>query len=508
MHTSYGKLAVLGFCLLLAYLLLAPMRAGQEDQLMLSPAALRMSVGDSYTVRCALASDAPGQSLKFDSSDVRVASIATDGTVYALAPGEAVITARASGGAHAQMQVQVRGVPMSELTLNVDELHIAKGEISGLSVRYNADASDTRLQWISSDEGIARVDQAGRVEGVSGGSAYISVITPAGRSASARVYVDVPGTAMRIAPAELTLGVGARVQLSASYLPQDCTDSVRSWVSSDPAVARVDENGELRAVGEGRVYISALSTGGLTGGMEVTVEAAPEDIQLDPSRATLERGDTVQMQLLFLNADGSVDYETSHPVVWTSSDERVATVDQQGQVTALSSGDCRIEASADGMTASCRLKVQVTIHEITLDQQEIYLLKEQAATPIQLHWSIAPVDADDPTVRFTSNNEQVATVSPEGLVRMTGGYGTAVITAASESGAAASFTVNVVTQLPQTQPEATPEPDEPAATAEPAATDDWMDFGTQMDEQDMYAGMEFDDSIDFDMYGGGGDSVG
>ena len=203
-----------------------------------------------------------------------------------------------------------------------------------------------------------------------------------------------------------------------------------------------------------------------------------------------------------------MDYETSHPVVWTSSDERVATVDQQGQVTALSSGDCRIEASADGMTASCRLKVQVTIHEITLDQQEIYLLKEQAATPIQLRWSIAPADADDPTVHFTSNNEQVATVSPEGLVRMTGGYGTAVITAASESGAAASFTVNVVTQLPQTQPEATPEPDEPAATAEPAATDDWMDFGTQMDEQDMYAGMEFDDSIDFDMYGGGGDSVG
>ena len=119
---------------------------------------------------------------------------------------------------------------------------------------------------------------------------------------------------------------------------------------------------------------------------------------------------------------------------------------QAAQVTALSSGDCRIEASADGMTASCRMKVQVTIHEITLDQQEIYLLKEQAATPIQLRWSIAPADADDPTVRFTSNNEQVATVSPEGLVRMTGGYGTAVVTAASESGATASFTVNVVSQ--------------------------------------------------------------
>ena len=509
MHTSYGKLAALAFCLLLACLLLAPMRAGQEDQLMLSPVALRMSVGDSYTVRCALASDEPDQSLKFASSDAHVASIATDGTVYALAPGETVISARASGGAAAQMQVQVIGVPMSELKLNVDELHIAKGEISGLTVSYNADASDARLQWISSDEGVVRVDQAGRVEGVSGGSAYVSVITPAGKSASARVYVDVPGTAMRITPAELTLGVGARVQLNASYLPVDCTDSVRSWISSDSAVARVDENGELRAMGQGKVYISALSAGGLTGGMEVTVEAAPEDIQLDPARATLERGDEVQLQLLFLNADGNVDSQTSHLVVWSSSDESVAKVDQQGRVTALRSGDCRIEASADGMTASCRLKVQVTIHEITLDQQEVYLLREQAAEPIQLHWSIAPVDVDDATVHFTSNNEQVATVSSEGLVRMTGGYGTAIITASSESGAAASFTVNVVTQLPQAQPEATPEiPAETSMTADAAATSGWDDFGTQpgdiADGDDMYAGMTFDDSIDFDMYGDGG----
>ena len=62
-------------------------------------------------------------------------------------------------------------------------------------------------------------------------------------------------------------------------------------------------------------------------------------------------------------------------------------------------------------------------------------------------------------MRFESNNEQVATVTQEGLVQMTGGYGTAVITASAVSGASARFTVNVVTQLPETgaEPTALPE---------------------------------------------------
>ena len=512
MHTSYGKLAALAFALLAAYLLFAPMRAGLEDDLIIKPSALRMEVGDSYTLKCALASDDTNQSLKFTSSNERVASVTTDGTVYALSSGNAVISARASGGASAQMQVEVSGVALSQLQLNVDELHIAKGEISGLSVSYNSDASDTRLRWISSDESVVTVDQSGRVEGVSGGKAYVSVITPSGKSTSALVYVDVPGEAMRISPEELTVGVGASVHLNASFLPTDCTDSVRSWVSSDSSVVRVDENGEMRAVGQGKVYISALSEGGLTGSMEVTVEAAPEDIQLDPSRATLERGDELQLQLLFLNEDGSVDNETSHPLTWTSSNESVATVDRNGKVTALKSGSCRIEVNADGKSASCRLKVQVTIHEITLDQEAVYLLKEQTSTPIQLHWSILPTDVDDSTVLFTSDNEQVATVTQAGLVEMTGGYGTAVITASSESGASASFTVNVVTQLPQTatvEPTAAPTAaaSEAPETQSGSEAEDTYDDDAEDIYDDEYEGMTFDDSIDFDMYGEGGGSV-
>ncbi|MBP3410332.1 MAG: Ig-like domain-containing protein, partial [Clostridia bacterium] len=169
MKTSHGKLMSLAFGLLLAFLLFVPMRSGQEDQLVLQPGALKMNVGDSYTVRCALSSEDTNQRLRFASSDSRVASIGNDGTVYALASGEVTISARASGGAHAEMKVTVDGVPMSELSLNVKELHIEKGQYSGMRVSYNADASDTRLQWLSSDESVVYVDSTGRIEGVGGG---------------------------------------------------------------------------------------------------------------------------------------------------------------------------------------------------------------------------------------------------------------------------------------------------------------------------------------------------
>lgn len=454
MKTAQGKLAMLAFCLLLAALLFLPMRAGEEDRLWFTPGALKMSVGGSYQVSCALSSDDMEQRVRFYSEDSRVAAIDGDGTIHALASGATVIHAEASGGATAQMEVTVDGVPMRELELNVKELRIDKGQISGLKASYNADASDTRLQWISGDESIARVDAFGRIEGVGGGETSVSVVAANGLSASARVFVKVKGTAVHISPNDLVLGVGASVPLKVSYLPLDCTDGVQRWASTDASVLSVDADGVLHANGVGTAYVSVLTEDRLTAGMEVVVEPAPKDLQLDPARATLERGDTLQMQVMFLEEDGSVDTQSDHLVVWASEDETVATVDQRGRVTALKSGSTKITATADGITATCRLQVQVTIQEIRLDREEVYLLREDTGAPIQLAWVISPLDVDDPSVYFSSDNEQVAQVSKDGLVTMTGGYGTAVITAYSESGASANFTVNVVTQLPQADPTA------------------------------------------------------
>ena len=511
MKTSYGRFALLSFVLLLAALLFMPMRAGQEDSLRLNPGVLKMSVGDQYVVKCTLSSDDMDQRVKFVSSDDRIAAINNDGTVYALSSGECTVTASASGGAEAQMQVIVAGVPMTDLRLNVDELHMGKGQFSGLKVSYNKDASDTRLQWISADESIVRVSPSGRLMGMGGGQTYVSVLTPGGLSASAKVFVEVESTAAHISPNGLTVGVGANVPLKVSYLPLDSTDSVRRWHSSNPNVLRVDEDGVLHALSIGTAYVSVLTEDGLTEGMEVVVEAAPKDLQLDPARATIERGDVLSMQVMFLEEDGTVDESISHLVIWKSSDPSVASVDQNGVVTALKSGSTKITAASDGFVAECRLNVQVSVNEIRLNQSELYLLREEAVNPIQLQWVVDPVDADDPSVHFESDNTQVAQVSEGGLVTLTGGYGSATVRAYNRSGAQATFTVHVVTQLPDQTPE------EEFAAEAAAFEEEIQSYGEY--GQDYSIGQEIDTSsfgaadwdeedsgfsdsgTDFDMYG-------
>ena len=446
MKTTYGKLVLLALGIFALVFLLLPMRAGEEDHMIIIPGTLKMNLGDSYQINTVISSDNPEQYVRYSSANDKVATITPMGVVYGIASGETEIHAVASGGAKAVMKVIVAGVPMSRLELNAEELHIEKGQFSGLRADYNSDASDTRLQWISEDESIARVDEHGRIEGVGGGMTYVSVLAPNGLTDTARVYVDVAGIAAHISPHDLTLGVGARVQLQAMFLPLDCTDTVRRWISSDPSVASVDANGMLTAHGEGRAYISMASSGGLSAGMEVVVEPAPKDMQLNPAKATLERGSTMQLQVMFLNADGTLGENTSHHVVWSSDNTAVARVDQNGVVTARSGGSARITASSDGFTAECRVQVEVNIQEITLNHKEIELLREETSEPVQLAWSFRPADPDDATVRFESSNPQVANVSDGGLITFTGGYGTAVIRAYAASGAEASCTVSVVTQ--------------------------------------------------------------
>ncbi len=449
MKTSYGRIAYLAFIILIAGLLFTSMRAGEEDSMIIDPGVLKMSPGDSYRVRCALSSDDLDQRITFATDNDRVAGINPNGTVYAIASGEAVITAKASGGASASMQVIVTGNPMRTLTLNTDELRIKKGEISGLSVTYNQDATDARLQWVSADESIAKVSANGRILGVGGGMTTVSVLSPGGAAASANVYVDVDSIAMNITPNELTVGVGAKVALNVRYLPADSTDSVRRWSSSDSSIAYVDDQSVLHAVGTGKAYINAVTMDGMNGALEVIVERAPDDLQLSPARATIERGDEMDMQVLFINAASQVEQDMKHLVIWESSEPDVATVDQTGHVRALRGGMTRITASSDGHIAECQLRVAVSVRELKLSAHEVYLLKEQTKDPIRLTYTIAPMDPDDPSVRFYSDNEQVARVSEDGIVTMTGGYGTAVITAWNVSGAKDTFTVNVVVRLPE-----------------------------------------------------------
>lgn len=448
MKTATGKLAALTFLLIAAVMLFAPMRSGMEDFLYARPRAIRMNPGDSYDITYRLYADEP-QPIAFESADESVAAVNSAGRVTAMGYGKTQIRLTARDGAKAAVQVEVAGAPASTLALNAASLAMEKGQVTGLRAIFDDAAEDTRIEWTSQDETIAQVDAIGRVTAVGGGVTRITAATPGGLSASAEVSVHVSGTAMRITPEDVTVGNGAQLEMQSYYLPPDTTDEIDHWSSSDRGVLRVSGDGVLTTTGEGTAVLSVFSKEGLSGSTVIKVEKAADEFEVSPAAATLERGNTLALEPRFLNAQGQVDEQSSaHYVTWSSSSPDIASV-EDGVVTALRSGTATITAAADGKTASCSLRVQVLIHEVTLNLDEVYLLREQTVDPIQLEAAFSPADPDDPTITYATNNDLVATVDQNGLVTPVGGYGTAIITARAASGAEARFVVNVVTELPE-----------------------------------------------------------
>ncbi len=155
----------------------------------------------------------------------------------------------------------------------------------------------------------------------------------------------------------VSLEVGATLTLTATVSPDNADNKTVTWSSSDEAVATVDENGKVTAVAVGNVTITAKA-GDKTAECKVTISAkiiAVESITFDESSLSLLVGDSKT-----LTATVSPENADNKTVTWSSSDEAIATVDENGKVTAVAAGTATIKASANdgsGMKAECEVTV-------------------------------------------------------------------------------------------------------------------------------------------------------
>ncbi len=221
---------------------------------------------------------------------------------------------------------------------------------------------------------------------------------------------NVEVTEVTLDKAELGLAEGQEAELTATVKPDNATDKTVTWSTSDSAVATVTD-GKVKAVKAGTATITAKA-GEKTATCKVTVTTAVipvESVTLDKPSATLKVGETVT-----LTATVKPDDATDKTVTWTSSDASVATVDN-GVVTAKKVGTATITAKAGEKSATCAITVEPTpVTGITLDNATVTLKEGQE---IQLTATVAPVDATDKTVTWSSNKTDVATVSNTGKVK-------------------------------------------------------------------------------------------
>ena len=319
------------------------------------------------------------------------------------------------------VKVTEKEVLVSEISLNQTSVVTPVGKsFILLADILPFNASNQALSWSSSNSNVASVNSNGVVSANQVGSTIIEAKSTDGsnKSAVCNVKVIIPVSQIILSQNNLELWVNQSVTLSTVILPNNATNKKIIWISSNPEIVTIDENGKLKAQSSGNCVIVATSCDGsdvsATCAVTVTKPIPVSGIILSETEISLKEGKSVTLTASVTPSDAS-----DKSVVWSSSDETIASVSQDGVVTAVSKGSAYITAtSADGsgLSASCTVNVVKPVSGIVLSETEISLKKGES---VILTASVTPSDATNTDLIWYSEDENVASVD-NGLVTAIG----------------------------------------------------------------------------------------
>ena len=236
----------------------------------------------------------------------------------------------------------------------------ATGESAETDEKLAKAASKLTVEWTSSDESVATVDATGMVVAVSAGEADITAsVTDSEMSAVCKVTVKVAAKDITVPDnLDVKLNDGNETTVEATVSPADATDVKVSYASTDEAVATVDKDGRVQVLQPGECDITTTL---MQDGEKVTEKTTHvkafyevESITLDSNEGKLTVGKSHTIKATV--APEEVAAETT--IEWSSSNEKVATVDSNGKVTAVSSGNATITATAGEESANYEVTVE------------------------------------------------------------------------------------------------------------------------------------------------------
>ncbi len=263
--------AVCVFCLSICITSCTDRSWYQVADITLNKTTLELTEGDSEKLEAVIlpveAADTP---VVWESSDVSIATADYDGTVHALASGEAVITIRTEDNhksASCALTVIKKTIKPDGITLTKEKTALLIGGEETLSAVVTPDNADNKnVIWSTSDSTIAQVDKDGKVTGKAEGEAVITAETEdRGLKAACTVTVakeKIDVTGVILDKETLTLYIGETAALNAQILPENATDQNVTWESSDAQTAAVSEAGLVSAVQEGTADITVTTKDG------------------------------------------------------------------------------------------------------------------------------------------------------------------------------------------------------------------------------------------------------
>ena len=223
----------------------------------------------------------------------------------------------------------------------------------------------------------------------------------------------VPVESITLSETELTLQAQKNASVRATIAPFNASNKNLAWFSSDESVVKVNA-GRITAVSTGTATITAAAQdgSGVSASLQVHVFSLVKRIIPDHTRLILPPGATWSLfwEVEPANAD-------NRELTWTSSNEKVATVNQNGVIYARSKGNCTVTCtSTDGTRVRAAVNVQVKEHDIVINEPgDVDVEFETEPTSVNITITNAGKTTSKSTERrFRTDNHCVS--SPEDMV--------------------------------------------------------------------------------------------
>ena len=264
-------------------------------------------------------------------------------------------------------------------------------------------------------------------------------------SSSSNTSKKVYATSITAKNVPAKINVGENTKLEASVYPSNAEDKTISWESSDTKILTVDSVGNLTAVGVGTATITAKTSRGTSKKFTITVnEVVAVSISVLNNNTEIFLGDTRTLE-----CEITPENTTNKTVIWTSSDETIISVSENGEITAKNPGKATITATHKELTNS----IDVEVKPIDVENIEIVLPddtetddngtpKVNKGSKTQLKAEILPENSTYKEIGWSVSDKTIATIDENGVL-VANEAGTITITATAKSGVTKEIKIEV-----------------------------------------------------------------
>lgn len=295
------------------------------------------------------------------------------------------------------------------LFINKAELTLVKGNSETLVATVTPKESAS-VKWASGNDAVATVDANGLVQAIGAGETTVTV-TAGSMKVECLVKVQSPVTSLTLDKTEIIIDKGTETEIKATVGPEDINVSFKyTWISSDESIFKVipDTEDPSKAVVKGlmggfaTLYVQA---GDVTTSIPVTIDVDLAGLVItDVPTEKIYKGDVFQLGV----QKDPIDAIDELSPVWSSSDENVLSVDQNGLVTATGAGTATITVESNGFTASVELNVKVMMTVSFYPDAYVYKATEDLTLD-------ANVNAIYSSYMYVRSNNTLKFSVPEGL---------------------------------------------------------------------------------------------